>query len=120
MNISIELAEVNLNVRGIINKLRDHRGLWTYAAMEWHRLYSPYVPMDTGMLTDEVRISPKKIVHVTPYAQYQYNGDSHNFRHDKHPKASAKWDLAAEPTQRPKLEKAVQGYIDSGRVRLDD
>lgn len=119
MKITISVADVNVDVRGITSKAENDRAFWTFAASEWHRLYEPYVPMGEGVLKDTVLIRPKEIEHTVPYARYQYNGIGFNFRRDKNPKASAKWDQAAAPTQLPKLASSMQAYIDSGRLKLD-
>lgn len=119
MKITISVADVNVDVHGITSKAENDRAFWTYAATEWHRLYEPYVPMDQGVLKDTVTIRPKEIEHTVPYARYQYNGIGFNFRRDKHPKASAFWDIAAAPTQLPKLASSMQAYIDQGRLKLD-
>jgi hypothetical protein len=75
--------------------------------------------MRTGMLAEAVLYSPGEIEHVVPYARRLYDGE--NFRFDKthHPKASAKWDQAAAPTQLPKLAASMQAYIDQGRLDLE-
>lgn len=82
-----------------------------------------------------------KITHTAPYAHYQYegivygpnipivNGDAVEgyysppnrpkrptvrmlkYSRELHPKASRKWDKAAEPTQKPKLIKALDDYL---------
>lgn len=119
MKITISVADVNVDVHGITSRAKNDRAFWTYAAEEWHRLYEPYVPMDEGVLKDTVTIRPKEIEHTVIYARYQYNGVDFNFRRDKHPKASAKWDQAAAPTQLPRLASSLQAYIDSGRLKLD-
>lgn len=118
MNVSISVED-HIDKRKLVDRVMNDRGLWIYAASEWHRLYEPYVPMDTGVLKDTVRIRPKEVEHTVPYAQYIYYGEKLNFRRDMHPKASAKWDLAARATQEPKLYSSLQQYIDSGRLKLD-
>lgn len=90
-------------------------GLWLYAAQQWHRLYAPYVPRDTGRLYNEVRISPGQIEHTAPYAAYVYGG---GFSADAGGAASRAWDRAAEPTQKPKLIAAMQAYVDGGGLKL--
>lgn len=88
-----------------------------FAAAEWHRLYTPFVPMgDTGQLANNVVYiaegSMGVIHHVVPYARYQYNGEGFTFRRDKHPLASAGWDKAAEAAgKKPELVQSLQGYI---------
>ena len=111
-------VETNINTQALRDRVMNDSGFWTYAATEWHRLYSPYTPYKTGMLDNTVSITPGEIEHTVPYARYQYYGEFHHFSREQHPKASAKWDLAAEPTQKPKLIAAMQGYIDSGRLKL--
>jgi hypothetical protein len=113
MRVSID---VNVDIPRIMRKLNDD-SFWTFAATEWWRLYSPYTPKQEGLLISTVDITPKQIEHTVPYAHYQYD---HNLNHseNKNPLASCKWDKAAEPTQKPKLIAAMQGYIDSGRLHL--
>lgn len=119
MKITISVADVSVDVHGITSKAENDRTFWTFAASEWHRLYSPYVPMQSGMLKDTVTIRPKEIEHTVPYARYQYYGTGFHFSKIMNPKASAKWDQAAAPTQLPKLASSMQAYIDSGRLKLD-
>lgn len=101
---------------------------------------TPYVPMNTGTLSEQVEIRPGEVEYTAPYAHYvyegrvmgptyydpdygfwsppgekkHYTGKKLNFSGGKHPLASAHWDKAAEPTQKPKLIAAMQGYIDKG------
>lgn len=119
MNITLTVGDVHIEVDRMTEKAENDPAFWTYAATQWHKLYAPYVPMASGMLTETVRIKPKEIEHTVPYARYQYEGTGFNFRRDQHPKASAKWDKAAAATQAPKLAQSLQAYIDSGRLKLD-
>lgn len=149
MSIRLELSEIHIDVQRNLNNVRaDH--FWTYAATEWHRLYSPFVPFQEGALQNTVVISPGQIEHAVPYARYQYHGEAYGpnypiyqngvivgyysqpgmpkhpigkelqYKRDQHPLASKEWDKAAEPTQKPKLVKALQKYVDSGRLGFDD
>ena len=146
MRISFGLKSVNINARGMADKLENDSAFWTYAASEWHRLYAPYVPFESGALRDSVTIAPKTITHNAPYAHYQYTGDVYGPNYPitqngvrvgyysppnrpkhptgkrlkyKNPKAAAKWDEVAAGTQLPKLVSSLQAYIDSGRLKLD-
>lgn len=70
-------------------------------AVEWHRLYYPFIPFgDTEELASNVEYiyedGKGKIHHKVPYAHKQYEGETHKFKKDKHPLATAKWDVAAE------------------------
>lgn len=134
-----------INVRGLIG-IAESRKLWLYAATEWHRLYKDWVPMNTGILYMNTSIRPKEIEHLAPYAHYMYEGRVYGpsipisesgvitgffsprnrpksptmrklkYSRQQHPKASAKWDQAAKPTQLPKLVRSMQGFVDSGRL----
>ena len=106
----------NIDIPKHMKAIQDPR-FWTFAASEWHRLYKPFMPRDTGTLMNTVAIRPKEIEHTVPYAHYQYEGHF-NFRKDKNPKASRHWDKAAKPTEEPKLIRSLQAYIDSGKAKL--
>ena len=90
---------------------------WTRAAREWHKLYAPYVPMDTGRLLRDVRFGPGTIEHRAPYARRVYHGAGLDFRRDKHPLAVARWDGAAEKALKPELLRRLQALVDAGHLR---
>lgn len=140
MKISIE---TNIDVNGTVQKVEDP-AFWYFAATEYHRLITPYVPRDTGALNETVRYNSDKlsgeIEYYAPYAHYQYEGkamgksfyiEGVGFRSPKgqpkyytgkpltyHHGGGSKWDEAAEATQKPKLIDALQAYVDSGRLNL--
>lgn len=117
IKVKLQPTAFCVDTKGHVRRVRDE-AFWTFAAEKWHRLYSEYVPYRTGALMNHVRISPGEIEHTAPYARYVYEGNFH-FRTDRHPKASRKWDLAAAPTQLPKLADAMQAYVDSGRMNFN-
>lgn len=119
VKIKVDVAEVTVNPRAMRSKIDKNEKFWRFAATEWWRLYRDYVPMDTGMLTDSVSIRPNEIEHLQPYAQRLYEGKNMHFSRDQHPKASARWDQAAAPTQLPKLATTLQQYIDSGKLMIE-
>ena len=114
MNISVK---VQIDSARLAKAVKNDTMLWTFAASTWHRLYQPYVPFRTGTLANLVTITSGQITHDAPYAKRCYEGNF-NFRKDKHPLATSKWDEAAQLSQFPKLIKSVQAYIDSGRVKI--
>lgn len=145
MNIRIELESYHVNAARAKAKVMKDRGFWTFAATQWHRLYKPYVPFDTGTLANSVTITPGCIEHTAPYAHYQYTGEVYGPNYPitesgrvvgyyspprKHPtgrtlqyhrnlKATKEWDKKAEATQKPKLITTLQRYINSGRLNLN-
>lgn len=109
-------VEVNINIPAKLAKIRDP-SFQIFAAETWYKLYRDYVPHDTGTLYESVRISPCQIEHIAPYAGAVYR-HNRNYRKDKAPMASAHWDQAAAPSQKPKLIMSLQKYIDAGRLNL--
>lgn len=138
-------VENEIKVSDYLDPVRSDK-FWKYAATQWHRLYKDWVPMKSGALYNRVTIEPKTITHTAPYAHYAYMGQVYgpnipitegkrvtgffsqpnrakkptgkalNFSKQFHPKASAKWDQAAKPTQFPKLVEELQDYVDSGKA----
>ena len=88
-----------------------------FMATTWHRLYTPFVPMQTGTLAlDAVTYSVEDgkgvITHTPPYARKMYNGVGFNFRTDRHSLAQAKWDQGAKQAGKAaQLARETQAYI---------
>ena len=133
-------VEARINVNAHLAKVRSDE-FWKFGANEWWKLITPYTPMDMGTLFETVEIRPKEVEYKAPHAHYLYKGElmvdpetrSSYARHGvkkvyagrslkisraRHPLASKEWDKAARPTQKPKLVKAMQGYVDSGRLNF--
>lgn len=131
-----------LNKQKALSKVRSD-GLWKFGANEWWKDITPYAPMETGTTSESVKIRPKEIEYTAPQAHYLHKGelmvDSEtgssyarkdskkvyagkelNISRARHPLATKEWDKAAEPTQKPKLIRAMQKYIDSGRLNLNE
>jgi len=107
---------MKLTVKNKINPLKyrkilNNRALWIFGSTQWHTLYSPFIPMDSGKLMSDVRIEPKRIIYLVPYAKRQYYSNAFNFRTDRHSKATYKWDKAAKSTQFRKLIQSMNKYI---------
>lgn len=145
MGVSVH---VNIDVEGTVAKVRDP-AFWKFAATEYHKLLSPYVPFETGTLDETVRYNAgsgnSEIEYYAPFAHYIYEGlamgpsyysEGYGFwsppgqpkhytgkplaiKTSGHPKATAHWDEAAEATQKPKLIQALQVYIDSGGISFE-
>ena len=135
-------VKANINVRKHMAKVQDN-DFWKFGANEWWKDITPYTPMETGTLFETVEIRPKEIEYLAPCAHYLYRGELMvdpdtgssyarqgakkvytgtplNMSKAKHPLVTKEWDKAAEPTQKPKLIDAMQKYIDSGRLKLNE
>ena len=141
--------ETHINIPENLAKVRN-KELWTFALNDWHRLLSPYVPFETGTLDNSVKIKAElmggEIEYFAPYAHYmyegkamgpnfydpdygfwsppgekkEYTGKALTYSTARHPLATAHWDKAAEPHQKPKLIQSMQAYVDSGRLNLSE
>ena len=135
-------VKADIDVRKNMAKVRDD-DFWKFGANEWWKDITPFAPMETGTLFESVEIRPKEIEYFAPYAHYLYRGELMvdpdtgssyarqgvkkiyagtplNISKQRHPLATKEWDKAAEPTQKPKLIDAMQKYIDSGRLKLNE
>ena len=147
----IELAEINIDTKKHLGKVRDPR-FWKYAAQSWQKQYVDYVPMKSGTLFQQTTITSGQnwgqIEHTVPYARYVYYGEVYGpnypifqagqivgwysprgrakhptgrkmqYNRSLHPMATAEWDKAAEPQQRPKLIRELQAFVDRGGLNL--
>ena len=95
-----------------------------FMAETWHRLYSPFVPMDTGTLdvkqtTHSAENGVGIISHNAPYAHRLYNGNGYSFRKTEHPLATSHWDEAAKQAGKGKqLAAETQAFIRGGAKRI--
>ena len=115
--MKLESARAQIDFGRRVRSVRGD-GFRLAAARAWYRLYTPYVPMDTGRLATQVRIAPGEIEHLAPYAAHVYRGRGMRFRRDRHPLATRQWDKAARGAQLPKLISRMQEFVDKGGLRL--
>lgn len=134
---SVNITVVNLtDARAVARKSVDNDTFWTFAANEWWRQYKNWVPSITGQLYSNVSIAPKEITHNAPYAHYLYEGkmmvapngsawakrgeikhyNGMALKYTGSPVQGPRWDDAAAPTQRPKLEQSLENYLDGKDV----
>lgn len=104
----------NKSERKIISDLGVNQKLNLFMAQECMRLMNPFVPMDTGALSQTVETkadNERGIVHyLVPYAHYQYTGESFNFSKEKHSLATHHWDEAMLIAKRNELVKTIDNY----------
>lgn len=138
--------ENHIDIPYYMRKVEDAT-FWKYAANKWWKLLTPYTPMETGTTFETAKIKGEPLTglieYTSPQAHYLYRGElmvdpatgssyasqgakkvytgqALNISKEKHPLASKEWDKAAEPIQKPNLIQAMQDYIDSGRLLLNE
>lgn len=104
-----------------------------YAHTRMHAYCSPYVPMDSGALDQNVDITPDFVHYKSPYAHFQWEGKvfvddrgstyakrstskhstNRNLRYatDKHPLATSHWERAMAAAKGDQLAEDIEAYI---------
>lgn len=104
----------NKSERKIISDLGVNQKLNLFMAQECMRLMNPFVPMDTGALSQTVETKATNesgVVHyIVPYAHRQYNGTSFNFSKEKHALATHHWDKAMLIAKGSQLVRTIEKY----------
>lgn len=119
VKIDIPTAKI-LKSRG----LGSDTGARKYLASEVKRLCDPYVPMQQGMLKNNVTIAAdgSQLVYTQPYAHYQYHGKVMAGRAPKHytgddltyhgaPMRGPQWVTRMFADKSQDLEKSLDAYI---------
>lgn len=109
MGVSFKL--IGLNSTKTAKRICGNNNVGTFMAETVLRYMTPYVPMDSGMLSQNVTTEPFKLTYNVPYAKYQFNGNGFNFSKEKHPLATAHWDKATQNAKSTQIAKEVTKYI---------
>lgn len=83
-----------------------------YANTRLHAYCDPYVPMDTGSLSQTVDITADYVHYKVPYAEKVHEGENMNFSKDKHPLATAHWERAMAAAKGQQLADDIKAYIE--------
>lgn len=88
----------NKTLPQITDGLGFNRAFNFYQAQALERYMNPFVPMQTGILSQDTSISADSVAgyvkYNSVYADYQYNGTGFNFSKEQHPLATSHWDKA--------------------------
>lgn len=107
MRVKVILNNPNI----IFNRIFDDK-VKLFANTTLYKLVDPYVPFREGNLAHNIDITKDFVHYKSPYARRMYNGKGFNFSKDKHPLATAKWDEVAMKSQKNKLVKSIENYIE--------
>ena len=97
VNIDVSVDDAALQAK--LQSLIDDEGVKTEVNQEFARLINPYVPMDTGKLSQDISVDANGVTYHAEYAAKNYYGDEIRHRTDKHPLATAHWDEVAMQTE---------------------
>lgn len=110
VKVTCHLENVPVKIKNICN----NRSVGLFVATTWERYMNPYVPMDTGILSQNTTIEPFKITYEQMYATHCFYGEGFNFRKEKHPLATARWDKATESAKGNVIAKEISEYLAKG------
>lgn len=102
--------EISLDIEKELKNLIDD-DVKTFAHNVLFHMTNPYVPMDSGMLSQNVKVDETGVEYEQPYADRQWNGEHFNFQKDKHSLATARWGEVAMQAHGEELTEAVEEYI---------
>ena len=112
MGVTIKNVKVDLRgINGEIKKITNHRKAGLFVATTFARYMNKYVPMDTGMLAQNLFIQPFSVTYNQPYASEVYEGTKLNFSKEKHPLATAHWDKACVAANGNVMKKEITEYL---------
>ena len=136
--MSVKITVDIPNPKGIVKRiLTDDVKL--YANTRLHAYCDPYVPMDSGILSQNVEITKDYVHYKSPYAHYQYEGKEYgpnypiteggevtgwysppqkhptgralNYSTDKHPLATDHWERAMAVAKGQQLADDITAYL---------
>lgn len=109
--VKVDLSNAPRKIKSTVNNVKV--GLFVASTCE--KYMNTYVPMDTGMLSQNTTIQPFRVIYNTePYATYIYHGAGLNFNKEKHPLATAYWDKAMLSARKNDISRQVSDYLRKG------
>lgn len=99
------------NKQHTINRIVNNKDVGLFTAETCARYMNPYVPMDTGMLSQNYITEPWKVTYTQPYARYQFLGTEFNHNLEHHPLATARWDQATQASKSMEIAMEIEEYI---------
>lgn len=104
-----------MNPQQAFSRMFSDRTLF-YANSRLHAYCDKYVPMDTGILAQNVTITKDALTYNAPYAKKIYLGKGLSFSKDLHPLATNLWDKAMAVSDGQRLAEDIQEFIKRGGV----
>lgn len=86
-------------------------GVMTEVHQAFAEIINPYVPYDTGNLSQDITVSAEGVTYHADYAAKQYYGEEFHHNKEHHPLASAHWDAVAMQTEKEAFANRVTEII---------
>ena len=105
-------VKFDVDIAGDIQKVINDENVMTLVQSRFAQIVDPYVPYDTGYLSqDSVEIDAEGVTYTADYAWKQYYGEEYNHNTEVHPLATAHWDKVAMQTEYATLVNDIQDII---------
>lgn len=108
MRIKIE----GLNPSRISQRFTNNNALGVFVAETCARYMTPYVPMVSGMLSQNYTTAPWKVTYTQPYAHRQFTAGWEHSK-EQHPLAVSHWDVAAQNAKGDQIAHDITDCISS-------
>lgn len=95
----------------ILDRILSNRKLGLFAAETCARHMNKFIPMDTGMLSQNFITQPFKVIYTSPYAHRVFYGEHFKFNKELHPLATAHWDKATSSASGRQIAKEIETFI---------
>lgn len=138
------MADFSVNVHlnnGIVNRILGNNKVGLFTAETCARYMVPYVPMESGTLSQNYTTEPWKVIYNQPYAHYQYTGQAYGpsfpisqggatvgffskpgekkhptgkplkYSKGQHPLATSKWDVAMKNAKIGQVANEISNYL---------
>lgn len=91
--------------------ITNNTRLGIFMAETCARYMNKFIPMDTGMLSQNFITKPFKVIYNSPYAHRVFFGEHFNFSKEQHPLATARWDIACGRADGNRIAKEINSFM---------
>ena len=112
--MKIVTTEVTVDANAISSKIEaaiHDESVLTQVHQELADTVNPWVPYDTGALSQNITVSASGVVYNEEYAAKQYYGEEFHHKTEHHPLATAYWDKVAMQTEKEAFAERVKEII---------
>lgn len=107
-NVTVDVSGIVSEINNVVND--DYTKTLIHARLA--QIVDPYVPYDTGYLSqDSVEIDETGVIYTADYAWRQYYGTEFRHKTEVHPLATAFWDKVAMETHYDEFAEDVKEII---------
>lgn len=92
------------------NAIHDE-GVMTQVHQAFAEIIDPWIPYDTGNLSQDITVSAECVTYNADYASIQYYETEFNHKREHHPLATAYWDKVAMQTEKERLAREASEIV---------